>query len=322
MRRSAASVLWFGLPFAVAFCIGIPFVVLDSKRFWLDIWNLWDSMRYGTGLPGLDNGWVHHFRFSLRYGLGLPLFAAGLAGAAVLLAREPRNGALLLSFPIAYYLVAGSMGYLFFRYMIPILPFLCLTAAHVLCDSIRRLPLPGFPDPRKRSVFTGVATTVGAVLLVLPSAISTWHFNRIISETDNRVVVARWFNENVPPGSSVLQSGSRYGYASLDSERFVQWRWDQARGIFVVKNRPATGLPDWILLQDSPLPSTTQEVVKEFLTKGYQLAGEFTALSLKDERVYDRQDAFFVPFAGFSGVKRPGPNISLYKRTGIIPDAP
>ena len=28
------------------------------------------------------------------------------------------------------------------------------------------------------------------------------------------------------------------------------------------------------------------------------------------------QDAFYVPFAGFDGVTRPGPNFTLYKRAG------
>ena len=48
------------------------------------------------------------------------------------------------------------------------------------------------------------------------------------------------------------------------------------------------------------------------------LAQQFDALSLKDDALlYDRQDAFFTPFAGFNQVKRPGPNFLLYKRAGI-----
>jgi hypothetical protein len=43
---------------------------------------------------------------------------------------------------------------------------------------------------------------------------------------------------------------------------------------------------------------------------------EFVALALSDEHLFDQQDAFFVPFAGFRGVKRPGPNFALYKRVG------
>lgn len=33
--------------------------------------------------------------------------------------------------------------------------------------------------------------------------------------------------------------------------------------------------------------------------------------------VYDQQDAFFLPIAGFSAVERPGPNISIYRRRDL-----
>ena len=85
----------------------------------------------------------------------------------------------------------------------------------------------------------------------------------------------------------------------------------------MVDGRPPSGRPDWILVQDSPLPNQTQDIVKEFLRQDYVLAQQFDALSLKDEGLlYDRQDAFFTPFAGFQRVKRPGPNFLLYKRAG------
>jgi hypothetical protein len=152
-------------------------------------------------------------------------------------------------------------------------------------------------------------------VLVLPSAISLWHFDRIVSQTDNRVVIADWFRDHVPPGETVLQSGSHYGHAQIDNRIWVPWAWDRGRQIFRVHDRPAEGRPDWILVQESPLPSMTQAIVTEFLRDGYELAWQFTALSTNDARVYDLQDAFFVPFSGFDGVTRPGPNFTLYKRT-------
>jgi hypothetical protein len=40
-------------------------------------------------------------------------------------------------------------------------------------------------------------------------------------------------------------------------------------------------------------------------------AGLFAGLASADQ-----QDGFFVPFAGFDGVRRPGPNFRLYKNIG------
>jgi hypothetical protein len=61
----------------------------------------------------------------------------------------------------------------------------------------------------------------------------------------------------------------------------------------------------------------TQPVVTDFLKEDYHVAGQFTAFTPREGRVYDLQDAFFIPFSGFSGVTRPGPNFTLYKRSAI-----
>jgi 4-amino-4-deoxy-L-arabinose transferase-like glycosyltransferase len=296
-------VVWFGLPFAAALAVGVPFVVADDDRFWAAMRDLSHSMRHGQGAVTPDNGWLHHLGFSLRYGMSVPLLAAGLAGAAIVSVRQPRIAVLLLSFPITYFVVAGSFRNLFFRYMIPVVPFLVVTAAWLVVTTVRRLS----PSP--------VALALAAAVLAIPSALSTWRFDRIVSARDNRVLVADWFAEHVRPGDSVLQSGSIYGYAQLDTRIWVPWTWNRNRRIFMVRNQPAEGRPDWILVQDSPLPSMTQDIVKDFLREDYEFAWQFTAFSPAKGRVYDLQDAFFVPFAGFDGVQRPGPNFTLYKRS-------
>ena len=96
----------------------------------------------------------------------------------------------LSSFAIVHYLIAGGVGNLFFRYLIPMVPLLCLTAA-----------------------------------IALPSARSVWRFDRLISQTDNRVVIARWFAEDVPEG---------------------RWRWDGPSQVFKIDRQSAGGRPHWI----------------------------------------------------------------------------
>lgn len=297
-----ARLIWFGAPFVLGLAVGVPFVIIDAQRFWGAMEDLAHSMRVGQGSMNPDNGWLHHLTHSLRYGLSLPLLLAGVAGAIALGLREPRRAALLFAFPIAYFAVAGSFGNLFFRYMIPMVPFLVVAAAWLVTTTIRRL------TP------SGPAIAVAAALLVLPSAISVIQFDRIASATDNRVLVADWFSRHVNPGESVLQSGSIYGYAQIDNRIWSVWTWDRARRAFIVDNRRTVGRPDWILLQESPLPSLTQDVVTEFLKDDYEFVREFTAYTPDTSRVYDQQDAFFIPFAGFSGVTRPGPNFTLYRR--------
>jgi len=298
-----ARLVWFALPFLFGLAVGIPFVFTDADRFWAAMGQLAHSMRVGQGPMNPENGWQHHLTYSLRYGLSLPLLVAGVAGAIALGLREPRRAALLFTFPLVYFAVAGSFGSLFFRYMIPVVPFLTVAAAWMVTATIRRL------------IPSGPAVAVAAALVVLPSAIGLIQFDRIASATDNRVIVAEWFSRHVKPGESVLQSGSIYGYAQIDNRIWSVWRWDRARMAFIVQNRRTVGRPDWILLQESPLPSLTQDIVKEFLQDDYEFVQEFTAYTPGKSRIYDRQDAFFMPFTGFSGVTRPGPNFTLYRRS-------
>lgn len=319
-RRQALlddRIVYFGVAFALALSIGVPFVVVDRAPFMAAIRELGQALRTGDPRLDLSNGWWHHLELSLRYGLGLPLLIAGLAGAVAILWLDPRTALIFLSFPAAYYVLAGSFRLLFFRYAMPVVPFLCVTAAYLVCGAstflASRLPI----RVGHRALVQAVTALV-AIAIVWPSAERIWAFNRVLEREDNRVVVARWFFEHVPTGSSVLQSGSRYGLVQFWDRRFAyrEWRWDGGRNAFLLDGRrTAPGdRPDWIIVQHSPLPSATQAIVKEFLKENYSLVSDFEAFSEADDLVYDQQDAFFVPFSGFDHVVRPGPNFSVYKR--------
>jgi Dolichyl-phosphate-mannose-protein mannosyltransferase len=318
-----AGIFYFGLPFALAFAIGVPFVVLDRGPFLDAMHELAHALRVGDVRMDLGNGWLYHLTFSLRYGMGIPLLVTGLLGAAVLLWREPRTGLLLLSFPLAYYIVAGSIRLLFVRYAMPIVPFLCVTAAYLVCVAANWIASQAGERGVRRPLLSGAVAGALALLLVWSSVSRVWAFDRIMSATDNRVVVAQWFFDHVPPGQSVLQAGSRYGLVQFWDRRFPykEWRWDGVRQIFMMdgsKRFSKSDRPDWIIVQDSPLPSTTQAIVNEVMETGYVRAAEFPAFSPSDDLVYDQQDAFYVPLAGLAHVVRPGPNFSVYKHEAAI----
>lgn len=306
--------LLLGVPCLLAFLTGIPFVFYDYEGFRVAMDLLAGSMATGSPELGLDSGWAHHFKLSLRHGIGMPLLAAGLGGAVLLLVRDVRRGVLFLAFPMVYYVIAGQSLNQFFRYVLPVVPFLCVTAgllvAEVASGVGRTVPLlPARARP------AAVAALLSAVV-VAPSAWNVWQFDRVMARDDNRVVVAEWVAQYVPPGESIVQSGSHYGHAQINDEIWAMWAFSRAHGQFLVKGQPPGRPPDWILLQESPLPSGTQPEIASFLDSGeYDFAWQFSAVTLdRGERIYDLQDAFFVPFAGFDGVIRPGPNFTMYRR--------
>ena len=306
-------VLVFGAAFLAGFSIGVPFLFTDAGHFVAAMQLLWDSMRVGN--QGLDpgSGYAFHLALSLRHGLGLPLLVTGIAGALLIAWREPQVAALLLSFPFTYYLVAGGVRNLFVRYAVPLVPFLCLSGARAVSLLAARSCVLWSSAPAGRDVPGWVGLLVGAAI-VAPSARAIWRFDQVISRTDNRVMVARWFATNVPSGCSVAQSGTRFGYVQFDPQ--LEYRvlsWDPVRNVFLSDGQPVTSPPDWVLVQDSPIPSATQPIVNEWLRQDFVLVQRFRALSSTDGHVYDLQDAFFVPFARFVGTERPGPSFSVFR---------
>jgi hypothetical protein len=83
-----------------------------------------------------------------------------------------------------------------------------------------------------------------------------------------------------------------------------------------------SGDPDWILVQRSPLVlySSVPQPVERTLMERYELVRTFPTGGEGLDRVYDQQDAFFLPLGGLGGVARPGPAFELYrKRADVIP---
>ena len=74
--------------------------------------------------------------------------------------------------------------------------------------------------------------------------------------------------------------------------------------------------PHLIVVQEHPLGySTVSDGIRRILADAYELKRTFTALDPSHPSlVYDRDDAFFVPLAGFGGVSRPGPNLAIHAR--------
>lgn len=92
------------------------------------------------------------------------------------------------------------------------------------------------------------------------------------------------------------------------------------RGEFLLDRQPAAGRPDWIVLQDPPPPSTTVPIVTHYLREDSRLIQCIDALARCGEfHLFDQQDAFFAPFTGFAGVKRPGPNFCAYEHANVTP---
>src|SRR6202008_3077432 len=107
-----------------------------------------------------------------------------------LLQRDWRKAVLLATFPAVYYLVLVPTRTVFVRYAIPIVPFLCISAAFATVEAARAIGRP-------RPVSVTSTALILALVAVAPSADAVWHLDRLFAARDSRLLLADWLRANV-----------------------------------------------------------------------------------------------------------------------------
>jgi hypothetical protein len=252
----------------------------------------------------LGRGWLVHLDSSLRYGLGTPLLTAGLVGCVLLFRRNPGDAIIVLLFPIAYYATAGSAYTVFARYAVPLVPFFCLTAALTVTELARVIAR------RARWTREAAMAWVLAALVIGPPLWSVVQFNRLLARADSRVVAASWITAHVPRGALIEETGSPWTRVYL---RTLGQHQDSGYRQFAFKEGDR---PDVLIIPTSKrLPADDQSAAAMALAAHYRKMCAIDAYDPAAEGiVYDWQDEFYLPLAGFHAVRRPGPNLSIYVR--------
>ena len=306
-----------GLVACVAFVAGTPYALLDRQAFAAALESVAAHLRAGhAALAG--PGWIVHLSISLRYGLGLPLLVTGIAGLVLTVWRDRASGLLLALFPVAYYVLVGSGRTAFARYVIPVVPFLCLAAAHVLVVAAgifaRRL--------RRPSAFPLIAWAF-AVAVAAPSLMATVQTDRLLARTDNRLLAARWIRDRYPDGATIAQTGSSSGNVNMAATdfalaaRYPSVDFHEPTRSFGTAPSDRSSAPGLIIVVECPLPYcvAVSERLRGILRDDYERQREFVAYDASSRSlVYDRDDDFYVPLAGMQDVIRPGPNLIVYGR--------
>lgn len=291
-----------------------PYLFLDFSTAWTQLSGLAMQNEAGMTPPELlGRGWTYHLPNSLRHGLGLPLLGAALAGFTWMAVRKPGTALVLGVFPVAYYAVVGMGHNVFVRYMVPVVPFLCLFAAYAVTELARLL---------SRASSAGREPLIAGALslaIVAPTAASSIQFDYLLAQDDNRNVAARWVQQQVPPGSSIYTAGNLYGHLQLEvrgkppNYRYFDFDW--RAGHFTENRRRVDAMPDWIILQRSGiLYSHVSPAIERLIAQDYMLAATLRAADLSERNFYDIQDGFYAPFGSFKGVRRFGPNYEIYRR--------
>jgi len=287
--------------FVFGFIALTPYAALDTGRFVQDFQFNMTHLSEGH-VVNLGRGWLYHVTRSLPYGVSWPIFIAAIAGIVPFVRHHRAPALVVLAFALAAYASVGSGYTVFFRYVLPIVPIVCLSAAVGLRHLARRA---GF-EPRAAGLL--------AVALAGWAVVNCIWFDALLARKDTRVLAREWLDAHTT-GEDTLHEDEN-GYAMLDLRGLPahSWQYDPSSDSFV---NAGGRTPDWLVLHQSPL-STYAGIaapLRRLASEQYDLAQAIPATKgASHSAVYDLQDAFFMPVSGFSTVIRPGPTILIYKR--------
>jgi hypothetical protein len=307
-RAWAPSLVFAGMCSA-GFVLATPYSILDFETFWRDLRFTTTHLAAGHGVK-LGRGWFYHLRRSLPYGLGVLSFAAAIAGVVPFIRHYRWSAIVIGTFAVGFYVSIGSGQTVFFRYVLPILPVACLSAAIL----VRRAApwIAARTGLSERAAFAVLLIVTGA-----PALVNCVWFDTLLARTDTRVLAARWLKEHVEPDATLHDAGSSYSRLDLHDLRFHPWYFDAATNSF---GDPAGRTPDWLVFHASPLRqySGVPWPLRRLADEKYTLVSRIVATRGRPrDAVYDPQDAFFMPFSGFHTIVRPGPTIEIYRRSDL-----
>jgi hypothetical protein len=202
-----------------AFFAANPFWLLDYRAFHAELAHQSSLSAEAQGKLGAPKrGGFVYYLWSLSWGLGwLPALAA-LGGALTIWRRRPALGWLLVPAPVLFLVFMGLQGRYFGRWLMPILPLLCLLAAFFALQlatwigalarraASRRGP-PDFvlPDAKRPGApLAAVAAALLAALLLAQGVIYSVHSGLVLARADTRNLTREWMLAHVPARTRIV----------------------------------------------------------------------------------------------------------------------
>jgi len=279
---------------AACFVVASPFLLLDPEGARGSLSEMASELWGQTAPPEFQP--LFPFKFSLRYGLGIALMSLAFSGLAA--CSRQREGLLLFSWVVPFYLAAAFTPIVFARYALPVLPPLALAAAAL----VDRLTLPS----ALRAALVALA--------VLEPAGRSLVFDSVLGGEDTRESAYRWMKERLPPGAGVMVCEG-YGAPPVPEGHPVE----RVRSrLAAVREGEGQGFSYLVTHEHPQLArfSRVDESLQRRLAGAERLVDLNPFTDPAKPGVYDPYDAFYLPFAEFGGVERSGPRVTLWRLGG------
>jgi 4-amino-4-deoxy-L-arabinose transferase-like glycosyltransferase/tetratricopeptide (TPR) repeat protein len=201
----------------VVFLLFNPYILLDFQQFKKDF--SFEQFHVSYGHLGIDPS-QSSLMFYLgemvnsTYGIILSVIVAGAIISYLI--NHKKIHALLLLFPVLYFIIISTWEMRADRYILPIIPILCIIGAEGIVGIHDRI------QSYSRNKFAAGSARQGKIILALvicgcliQPVLSTAKFLASFTVPDTRTVTKKWIQQNIPAGS-VIATGP-FGVEFSDS---------------------------------------------------------------------------------------------------------
>jgi hypothetical protein len=174
-----------------AFLLLNPFAFLDLNFF---IQELAEQNSANSGVT-----FLHHFKYSLLGAMGLPALIVCFVSFCLIPLKFYENEAkkkifILWTFVISYYLILVFKAQPYSRYVLPLVPILCLIAGDLIIRIQQKI------QSKKIKIGFVLLAVLGCLVVPLSKAVA---WDLIMGSGDTRTQAKRWIEEQIPTESAI-----------------------------------------------------------------------------------------------------------------------
>lgn len=185
---------------AAAFLLAAPYTVLDLPAF-LNGYARLANMYVST--PLAEPAWSIYLKH-LRNSVEWPAFLLMLGGAVLAVVRALRGPgrvrwALAVTFPLLFFATLSRQTLIYGRYLMPLVPFVCILAATAVVSGVSLLRRFSIPRSLRTALIVGLT-----VVTLLPALLESIRFVRGLRRESTQALAFRWIASNVPAQSAIV----------------------------------------------------------------------------------------------------------------------
>src|SRR5258708_767493 len=281
--------LWLVLCIIIAFATFTffsPYTFLSWNKFL-------ESMHYESGVAtgSLPVVYTYQFNHTIPYLFQIQNFFWQMGPAALfaligfgflfwyMVKTRNLKLAVFFSFPIVYFLYVGSWHTKFIRYMVPLLPFLIISASYLLV--------------LLQETWERVGRTITASVVII-TILWGFAFFHIYTQEQTRVTASRWIYTHIPPGSKIYGEHwddglpiplNTFNLSIYTLEQLTIYEPDNVYKLNYYPQKLSSG--DYIVINTRRLYVTLMQ-----LTKDYPLTSKYYKLLFAGKLGYQKIEEF------------------------------